>query len=100
MMWFMYEHNTPILNPKTALFFLAFIPQFVDPQQSIVSQFILLGSIAVLLNTSVDVIVALVAGPIGHWLHANARFRRRQRRVTGWALIGLGAYVAVAENVK
>lgn len=89
---------TEILNPKTALFFLAFIPQFVDTRQPLVPQFILLGSISVFLNTSADVVVALVAGPIGHWLQTSARFRRGQRRATGWALIGLGAYVAVADD--
>jgi threonine/homoserine/homoserine lactone efflux protein len=89
---------TEALNPKTALFFLAFIPQFVDTQQPLMPQFVLLGSISVLLNTSADIVVALVAGPIGHWLKHSARFRTGQRHATGWALIGLGAYVAVADS--
>ena len=87
--------TTEMLNPKTALFFLAFIPQFVNPHGVIVVQFILLGCISVVLNTSADVVVALLAGPIGQRLRASARFRRRQRLATGSALIGLGAYVAV-----
>jgi threonine/homoserine/homoserine lactone efflux protein len=91
---------TELLNPKTALFFLAFIPQFVDAQSPIVPQFLLLGSISVALNTGVDVVVALLAGPIGHWLHTSVSFRRWQRRFTGWALIGLGAYVAAADDPR
>jgi threonine/homoserine/homoserine lactone efflux protein len=91
---------TEILNPKTALFFLAFIPHFVDPQQPLMPQFILLGCISVLLNTSADIVVAFIAGPIGQWLRTSERFRRGQRRATGWALIGLGAYAAVADNGK
>lgn len=87
--------TTEVFNPKTALFFLAFIPQFVNPAGAVVLQFILLGSISVLLNTSADVVVALLAGPIGQRLRSSARLRRRQRIATGSALIGLGAYVAV-----
>ena len=45
------------LNPKTAAFFLAFIPQFVDPSANVAAQFIVLGLISVALNTSVDLIV-------------------------------------------
>src|SRR5215831_2011972 len=45
------------LNPKTAAFFLAFIPQFVDPSANVVAQFIILGLISVALNTSVDLVV-------------------------------------------
>jgi threonine/homoserine/homoserine lactone efflux protein len=89
---------TEMLNPKTALFFLAFIPQFINPQGNITAQFLLLGSISIALNTTVDAIVALLAGPIGRWLHSNVRFQRGQRLFTGWALIGLGAYVAVADD--
>ncbi|MGJ3252034.1 MAG: LysE family translocator [Elainellaceae cyanobacterium] len=89
---------TELLNPKTALFFLAFIPQFIDPAENVGLQFILLGSISVLLNTSADIGVALLAGPIGEWLRHKGRFRHRQRLFTGWSLIGLGAYVAVADN--
>lgn len=48
---------TEVLNPKTALFFLAFIPQFINPQGTIIIQFLLLGSISVALNTSVDIVV-------------------------------------------
>lgn len=89
---------TEVLNPKTALFFLAFIPQFINPQGNVILQFALLGSISVALNTSADIVIALLAGPIGQWLRTSSRFRRRQRLFTGWSLIGLGAYVAVADN--
>lgn len=88
--------TTEILNPKTALFFLAFIPQFVDPHGVVFVQFIVLGSISVLLNTTADLVVALLAGPIGQRLRTSARLRRRQRIATGSALIGLGAYVAAS----
>jgi threonine/homoserine/homoserine lactone efflux protein len=89
---------TEALNPKTALFFLAFIPQFINPTGPIVPQFALLGSLSVGLNTSADIVVVMLAGPLGDWLRTNARFRRGQQRFTGWALIGLGAYVALADN--
>ncbi len=87
---------TEALNPKTALFFLAFLPQFIDPQAAAVPQFLLLGSISVLLNTSADIVVALVAGPIGERLSTSGRFRRGQRVASGGALVGLGMYVAVS----
>ena len=91
---------TEALNPKTALFFLAFIPQCINPQGNVILQFVLLGSISVALNTSIDIVIALLAGPIGQWLRTSTRFRRRQRLFTGWSLIGLGAYVAVADTKR
>lgn len=87
--------TTELLNPKTALFFLALLPQFINPQGIIVVQFLVLGSISIALNTSGALTVALLAGPIGRRLQASVRFRRRQRLATGSALIGLGAFVAV-----
>lgn len=89
---------TEVLNPKTALFFLAFIPQFINPQGNVIFQFALLGSITVALNTGVDIIVALLAGRIRQWLQTNIKFRRGQRFFTGWSLIGLGTYVALADE--
>jgi threonine/homoserine/homoserine lactone efflux protein len=87
---------TEMLNPKTALFFLSFIPQFVDPSQGNVTlQFILLGSISVVLNTSADLIVTFFAGPLGERLRSSKQWQRRQRVATGSAMIGLGVYVAV-----
>ena len=50
------------------------------------------------LNTTVDLVVAYFAGPLGQWLRANPRWRELQRRATGWALIGLGAYVALGDS--
>ena len=84
------------LNPKTALFLLAFLPQFVNPGGGIAAQVLLLGCLSVSLNTAVDLMVAYFAGPLGRRLRESARLRRRQRRFTGCALIGLGAYVAVS----
>ena len=89
---------TEVLNPKTALFFLAFIPQFINPNGSAVVQFIVLGTISVALNSSADLLVALFAGPLGKLLRNNLRFRRGQQMFTGSGLIALGVYVAVADD--
>ena len=90
---------TEVLNPKTALFFLSFIPQFVDHSGGhVFAQFVLLGTISVTLNTAADVIVTLLAGPLGQRIRESARFRRRQRTVTGAIMIGLGTYLAVGES--
>ena len=90
---------TEVLNPKTALFFLSFIPQFVNREAGhVFLQFILLGAISVTLNTTADVIVALLAGPLGQHIRESARFRQRQRTLTGAVMIGLGAYLAFGES--
>jgi threonine/homoserine/homoserine lactone efflux protein len=92
--------TTELLNPKTALFFLAFIPQFVNPQGAVVLEFIILGGISVCLNTSVDLVVATLAGPLGQQLKRRARLRKAQRVFSGVTMIALGAYVAVAGEQK
>jgi threonine/homoserine/homoserine lactone efflux protein len=87
---------TEVLNPKTALFFLAFIPQFINPHGLVVVQFLLLGAISVLLNTSADLLVVTLAGPIGQRLQTRPRFRRGQQMFSGCMLLGLGTYVALS----
>jgi threonine/homoserine/homoserine lactone efflux protein len=90
---------TEVLNPKTALFFLSFIPQFVSIQQGHVAlQFLVLGAISVTLNTCADVLVACFAGPLGSSMKRNARLRSGQRTASGVAMIGLGVYVAAARS--
>jgi threonine/homoserine/homoserine lactone efflux protein len=90
---------TEVLNPKTALFFLSFIPQFVSVQQGYVAaQFLLLGAISVTLNTCADLLVACFAGPLGSKMRHSAKLRSRQRAASGAAMIGLGVYVATARG--
>jgi threonine/homoserine/homoserine lactone efflux protein len=90
---------TEVLNPKTALFFLSFIPQFVNGSSGhIFLQFVALGTISVALNTSADLIVIALAGPLGERIRSSATFRRRQRTVTGAIMIGLGTYLATSEG--
>ncbi len=90
---------TEALNPKTALFFLSFIPQFVNGGAGhVFFQFVVLGTASVILNTSADMIVILLAGPLGKKLRSSPVFRRRQRTLTGAIMIGLGTYLATSEN--
>jgi threonine/homoserine/homoserine lactone efflux protein len=90
--------TTEVLNPKTALFFLSFIPQFVVPARGhLISQFLLLGSLSVALNTAEDLIVVVLAGAIAHKLRGNRIFTRRQRTASGVGMIGLGTYVAFSK---
>ncbi len=90
---------TEVLNPKTALFFLSFLPQFVNPTRGhIVVQFLVLGAISVALNTTADLLVVFFAAPIGARLRSSARFRRNQRVASGVAMMGLGAFVAFGDS--
>ncbi len=90
---------TEVLNPKTALFFLSFIPQFVNRSNGhVFLQFVLLGTLSVALNTTADIAVTLLAGPLGQRIRGSARFRRRQRTLTGAVMIGLGSYLAFGES--
>jgi len=90
---------TEVLNPKTALFFLSFIPQFVAPERShVFLQFVVLGVLCVLLNTAADLLVVVLAAPLERKLKNSARFRRGQRTASGLGMITLGAYVALADT--
>ncbi|MEI6202841.1 MAG: LysE family translocator [Enhydrobacter sp.] len=87
------------LNPKTAAFFLAFIPQFVNPASGYVAvQFMVLGGISVVLNTLADVLVALAAGRIRKGAAERPGVIRRLREVSGGAMIALGLGLAFARR--
>src|SRR5579883_2240614 len=89
---------TEVLNPKTALFFLSFIPQFVNRDGGhVFAQFLALGAVSVSLNTSADLVVTWFAGPLGNRIRSSARFRRAQRTATGGVMLGLGAYLALSK---
>ena len=86
---------TEALNPKTALFFVTFLPQFCQPEHGpIALQIAVLGLVSVAFNTAADVVIAFAAGPLSRRLKENAPWWRRQRRATGGVLIGLGVYAA------
>jgi threonine/homoserine/homoserine lactone efflux protein len=90
---------TEVLNPKTGLFFLSFIPQFVNRSGAhVFLQFVVLGTISVGMNTTADLIVIALAGPLGERIRSSAKFRRRQRTVTGTIMIGLGTYLAASDS--
>jgi threonine/homoserine/homoserine lactone efflux protein len=90
---------TEVLNPKTALFFLSFIPQFIAPERGhVFLQFVVLGALSVILNTAADLLVVVLAAPLERKLKSSARFRRGQRTASGLGMITLGAYVALADT--
>ncbi len=87
------------LNPKTAAFFLAFIPQFVDPAQGHVAlQFVVLGFVSVVLNTLVDIVVAVAASGIREGAAARPALIRRLREASGAVMIALGLGLALAKR--
>jgi threonine/homoserine/homoserine lactone efflux protein len=86
------------LNVKTALFFLAFLPQFVAPGEPLVPQLVLLGSICVVLNTLVDVVAVLTAHRLLASGVARAARARLMTRISGATMIGLGIFLATAKR--
>ena len=87
------------LNPKTAVFFLAFIPQFVDPAGGYVAlQFIALGLISVALNTLADFIVVMMAATARSGLTRKPNLLQRLRQGSGLFIAGLGVSLALARR--
>jgi threonine/homoserine/homoserine lactone efflux protein len=84
-----------VFNPKTALFFLAFMPQFVEPTRSVWPQVIVLGLVFVLLGFVSDGLSALAAATVGSWLR---RRRNLLRFTSGSVFVGLGAATALARR--
>jgi threonine/homoserine/homoserine lactone efflux protein len=88
-----------VLNIKTALFFLAFLPQFVSAAQPLVPQLLLLGAICVVLNTTADVLAVLFAHRLLRASSVRARRAKLMNRASGATMIALGVYLATAKRV-
>ena len=86
------------LNVKTALFFLAFLPQFTSASQPLIPQLIALGTISVFLNTAVDVVAVLAAARLLKSEVARTGRARILTRASGATMLGLGAYLALARR--
>jgi threonine/homoserine/homoserine lactone efflux protein len=90
-----------LLNPKTALFFFAFLPQFVDPARGpSIEQIFFFGIVLNLLGLCNDVVHALLAAKAGKWLRGTAQFRHIQQYVTGSAYLTLGVTAALTGSEK
>lgn len=89
------------LNPKTALFFLAFLPQFVDPAVGpLPTQIMILGVIVTLTAIPCDALVAFASGAVADRMRSAPWINRVQDRVSGSILIGLGAMIALSERSR
>lgn len=86
------------LNPKTAAFFLAFIPQFVDPSGNVATQFIALGCVSVVLNTSADLVVTSWASKARAALASRPSFFVAARKASGATMCALGASLLFARK--
>jgi threonine/homoserine/homoserine lactone efflux protein len=90
-----------VLNPKTALFFFAFLPQFVDVSRGkVAGQILFLGLLFAVMGVLSDSVWALFAGTLAHALKRNTRWMRTQRYVSGGMLISLGLATAFAGSTS
>ena len=100
-LWALFRQGviTNVLNPKVAIFFLAFLPQFVQPEQGKVAwQILLLGAWFDFSGLVVLILVALLFGRMGDWLSRYPAFMRWQEKFTGAVLLGLGLRLAFLEK--
>ncbi|MCA9910848.1 MAG: LysE family translocator, partial [Anaerolineae bacterium] len=96
---FLHAVVVAVFNPKTALFFIAFLPQFVEPVQgNIPLQMLALGLLFLGMATITNSVYAFVAGAAGRWLRGNQKFARVQQYVAGTVYIGLGVTAAMVSG--
>ena len=90
---------TGVLNPKVAVFFLAFLPQFVKPERGMVLlQFLILGVLLSIIGMCNSLALAFGIGRFGKRLTGGRRFARLRQRTVGALFIGLGARLALQER--
>jgi threonine/homoserine/homoserine lactone efflux protein len=89
-----------VLNPKTAIFFMAFLPQFIDASATfpVWLQFLVLGTIVNLMFSSADVMCVVLAGALITRLRRSSHAQRLMRRAGGAVLVGLGVHVALQKT--
>jgi threonine/homoserine/homoserine lactone efflux protein len=88
------------LNPKTAAFFLAFIPQFIDLAQAVATQFVVLGLISVALNTALDIVVVYAAAGARSGFAKRPAVIQRIREGSGFVMCGLGISLLFARRTS
>jgi threonine/homoserine/homoserine lactone efflux protein len=86
---------TGVLNPKVALFFLAFLPQFVDPTEGVFLQFLLLGATLAVLDTCYELLVVWLVSRMKGAIASSPRAAAWQRRTSGSVLVALGLGLAI-----
>lgn len=90
---------TEILNPKTALFYLSFLPQFVDPSRGHPGlQMFVFGCILLLTALSMDLFIAVTGGTMSGWFRRNPAIKKGQQWLAGTVLIGLGIRLAISRQ--
>ena len=88
-----------ITNPKVSIFFLAFLPQFADPERGSISlQMLALGGIFIMATILVFGAVALIGGVLGEWLNRSARAQKIMNWVAGTVFVGLALKLVTAEK--
>lgn len=89
-----------ILNPKTAIFFVAFLPQFVDASAAMPTwvQFVILGTIVNLMFSSADIVCVLLAGVLTRRIQRSTTAQRLMQKIGGGILVGLGVHLALQRN--
>lgn len=88
-----------VTNPKVSIFFLAFLPQFADPERGSISlQMIALGSIFIMATILVFGAVAMISGVLGDWLNRSARAQRAMNWVAGTVFVGLAIKLVTVEK--
>jgi threonine/homoserine/homoserine lactone efflux protein len=97
---FLESITVEVLNPKTAIFFVAFLPQFIDASAAfpIWLQFVILGTIVNLIFSSADIVCVFLAGALITRLRQSSRYQRLTQRAGGALLIGLGTHLALQRS--
>ena len=102
-LWSVFKESiiVEVTNPKTALFFIALLPQFVTPESGpVATQLLVLGIIVTVSALPCDILVAISSSKVAYWLAKNERAQQIQEKVSGSILIGMGGFIGFEEARK